>query len=145
MTKACETFCKHRNNRQPPLFSFPRLPSSFPAIRLAPLISYHLAGSSPIHDLPSHPLLYLMGVLRTEIEEVLWVSHWLPHRSFAQSLGSPFMTASSPPHTLSCLHTLTCHSVNVAHENCWNDHEPHYINITSRCSNDGKQMLASND
>ena len=78
---------------------------------LAPLIDFHLAGFLLLIISPSHPLLYVIGVHRTDIEEVLGVSHWLPHRSFAQSLGSLFMTASSPPHTLSC------HSVDVAHEN----------------------------
>ena len=69
MTKVCETFCKHRNNRQPPLFSFPRLPSSFPAIRLGSTHYLSPCRFSPTHDFPSvtHvmttssiiPLLYL--------------------------------------------------------------------------------------
>ena len=120
MTKACETFCKHRNNRQPPLFSFPRLPSSFPAIRLGSTHYLSPCRFSPTHDFTLPPTPVLIGVHRTEIEEVLGVSHWLPHRSFAQSLGSLFMTASSLPHTLSC------HSVNVVRESFYVEGRGYY-------------------
>ena len=58
MTKACETFRKHRNNRQPPCFLFLVFLLPFRLFALAPLISYHLAGFSPTHDfaLPPTPV-----------------------------------------------------------------------------------------
>jgi hypothetical protein len=77
MTEACETSCKQvaRDTRPfsaVPYLSYP-LPHHSPRLLSASRLSSHFLSHPPT------PLFVVVGV-----EEILWVSHWLPHRTFAQ-------------------------------------------------------------
>jgi hypothetical protein len=81
MTEACEASCKQGAQDTPPfhLLSY-HSPSLF--------ISLFSSGPLPYSFIPfSHPPTPLFIISHVGVEEALGVSHWLPHRTFAQGPG----------------------------------------------------------
>ena len=86
--EACETSCKQvaQDTWPFPLFIVSPILPSLIIIRLAfigqglPLIYFFFP--------PAHSIIVVRYV---GVEEILWVCHWLPHRTFAQGLCIPFM------------------------------------------------------